>query len=83
LRVPALEDSTAAGNTSLGVNVVVLAAVDLCMSLSVSRCTFVLVQITRYQQIIGVHTLQAPTETAKVGLVDFTATDAHAALISK
>ena len=45
-----------------------LAAVDLCMSLSVWKCTFVLVQITRYQQIIGVHTLQAPTETAKVSV---------------
>jgi len=47
-------------------DVYVLTAVDLCMSLSVSKCTFVLVQITRYQQIIGVHTLQAPTEAAKV-----------------
>ena len=28
---------------------------------------FVLVQISRFQQIIGVYTLQAPTETAKVG----------------
>ena len=36
------------------------------MSLAVSKCTFVLVQITRYQQIIGVYTLQAPSETAKV-----------------
>lgn len=28
---------------------------------------FVLVQISRFQQIIGVCTLQAPTENAKVG----------------
>jgi len=49
--------------------IVVFAAVDLCLSLSVSRCTFVLVQITRYQQIIGVYTLQAPTEAAKVLLL--------------
>ena len=31
------------------------------------RHAFVLVQISRFQQIIGVYTLQAPSETAKVG----------------
>ena len=39
-----------------------------CLS-TVSSClknTFVLVQITRFQQIIGVYTLQAPSEAAKV-----------------
>lgn len=43
-----------------------MAAVDLCTSFGVSKSTFVLVQITRYQQIIGVYTLQAQSETAKV-----------------
>ena len=33
------------------------------------RNSFVLVQISRFQQIIGVYTLQAPSEAAKVGTI--------------
>jgi len=41
-----------------------------CLSAAASAISnaFVLVQVSRFQQIIGVFTLQAPTEVAKVSL---------------
>jgi len=55
-----------------------------CLSAAASALSnaFVLVQVSRFQQIIGVFTLQAPTEVAKVSLSERSAvlSDTHTIL---